>query len=415
MRSRWTGARTLIAWAAGLALSTAAFCEKPLYKSELIFPLEHWHNHASCIVECPNGDLLVCWYHGSGERRSNDVLIEGARKVRGETSWRPRFVMADTPGYPDCNPCMIVDPQGRLWLFWPAILANLWESAVLKCKTSTDYQKPDAPPGWQWQDMIHVTPTDFAAEITKAAERDMPKYADKILEKIAAEVYLPKIRAEAAVRLNQRLGWMPRCHPTLLPSGRMILPLYTDGFSVSIMAITDDWGKTWKTSKPLVGFGNIQASVVRRNDGTLVAMMRENGPLERIRISESRDDGMTWGPVGEMDLPNPGSGLEVMRLRNGHWILVYNDTTDGRHSLALSISDDEGKTWKWTRHLERSPRGEGSYSYPSIIQTRDGTIHVTYSYHLSSAKAGENRKSIKHAAFNEAWVLAGDPSQAAEE
>ena len=399
---------TSAALAAALWIPLAGVGEAPFHEAELIFPLERWHNHASCIVECPNGDLLVCWYHGSGERTADDVIIEGARKVRGETAWRPRFLMADTPAYPDCNPCLIVDPNGQLWLFWPAILANLWESAVLKCKTSTDYQRPDAPPVWSWQDMIHITPDDFAAEIAAAAERDKPKYANKILEKIAAEVYLQKVEADAAVRLNQRLGWMPRCHPTILPSGRMILPLYTDGFSVSIMAVTDDGGHTWKTSKPLVGFGSIQASVVRKDDGTLVAMMRENGPLERVRISRSNDEGMTWTPVREMDLPNPGSGLEVMRLSNGHWALIYNDTTDGRHSLGVSISDDEGETWKWTRHLELVKPGEGSFSYPSIIQTRDGMIHVTYSYHLPRAKVGDNHKSIKHAAFSEAWVQAGD-------
>ena len=384
-------------------------CAEPVYESELIFPLEHWHNHASCIVECPNGDLLVCWYHGSGERRSNDVLIEGARKVRGEKSWRPRFLMADTPGYPDTNPCMFIDPQERLWLFWQTLFANRWETAITKYKISTDYQRPDAPPVWSWKDIIHVTPTDFEAEISKAADREKEKYVDKILEKIAAEVYLQKIRADARDPLKQRLGWMTRVHPYVLPPNKLIVPLYTDGFSVSIMAITTDWGKTWKTSRPLVGFGNIQASLVRKDDGTLVAMMRENGPLERIRISESRDEGMTWGPVGEMDLPNPGSSVEVLRLRNGHWILVYNDTTDGRHSLAVSISDDEGDSWKWTRHLELSPRRGGSYSYPSIIQARDGKIHATYSYYLSRETVGTNHKSIKHAAFNEAWVLAGDP------
>src|SRR5881398_3521684 len=71
----------------------------PFYEAELIFPLEHWHNHASAIVECPNGDLLVCWFHGSGERTADDVKVEGARLRKGATQWSPRFTMADTPGY----------------------------------------------------------------------------------------------------------------------------------------------------------------------------------------------------------------------------------------------------------------------------------------------------------------------------
>jgi predicted neuraminidase len=66
----------------------------------------------------------------------------------------------------------------------------------------------------------------------------------------------------------------------------------------------------------------------------------------------------------------------------------------------VSISDDEGRTWKWTRHLER--QAEGSYHYPAVIAGRDGTIHAVYSYFVKGGK------SMKHAAFNEAWVQQGD-------
>src|SRR5438034_1000287 len=98
--------------------------EKPACDSELIFPPEHLHNHASCIVECANGDFLVCWYNGSGEKSADDVKVEGARKKKGEKAWSRRFVMADTPGFPDTNPCMFIDPQKRLWLIWQTIIAN---------------------------------------------------------------------------------------------------------------------------------------------------------------------------------------------------------------------------------------------------------------------------------------------------
>ena len=114
-------------------------------------------------------------------------------------------------------------------------------------------------------------------------------------------------------KLSHRLGWQPRCKPTVLPSGRMLLPLYTDTFSVSVMAISDDDGQTWYASEPLVGFGNIQPAVLRRDDGTLIAYMRENGPLQKIRTSESSDEGLTWGPFGALDLPNPGAGIDGVR------------------------------------------------------------------------------------------------------
>jgi predicted neuraminidase len=164
------------------------------------------------------------------------------------------------------------------------------------------------------------------------------------------------------------------------------------------MAISDDDGRTWYASKPLLGFGAIQPAVLRRNSGELVAYMRENGITKRIRSSSSKDDGLTWGDVTKTELPNPGSGLDGVRLANGHWLLVYNDTMRGRNSLAVSISDDEGKSWKWKRHLEKAPTG--SYHYPSVIQGRDGNIHAVYSYFV------EGGKSMKHAVFNEAWVQA---------
>src|SRR5512140_12694 len=111
--------------------------DKSFLDSELIFPLERWHNHASCIVETPHGDLLVCWFHGSGERTADDVKIEGARLRHGTRTWSPRFVMADTPGYPDTNCAMFIDPAGRLWLLWPTILANKWESSLMKYRIAS--------------------------------------------------------------------------------------------------------------------------------------------------------------------------------------------------------------------------------------------------------------------------------------
>jgi predicted neuraminidase len=189
----------------------------------------------------------------------------------------------------------------------------------------------------------------------------------------------------------------------------LIVPLYSDGFSFSLMAITDDWGQTWHTSTPLIAGGNIQPSIVRRRDGSLYTLMRDNGPPpKRLHQCESRDRGETWSPVTDSELPNPGSGAEIISLRNGHWVLLSNDTERGRHSLAVQISEDEGKTWRWKRHLELNPAG--AFHYPSIIQAHDGSLHASYSYHLDKAQ-GEDaggqpaRKSIKHAHLNEAWVM----------
>src|SRR5215217_1789356 len=133
--------------------------DAPFLTSELLFPLEHWHNHGSMIVELPGGDLLTCWFHGSGERTADDVVILGARLPKGGAQWSKPFVMADTPGYPDTNSTMFVDPRRRLWLLWPTILANEWHTALMKYRISSDYQG-DGPPRWETSEVLHVTPGD---------------------------------------------------------------------------------------------------------------------------------------------------------------------------------------------------------------------------------------------------------------
>jgi predicted neuraminidase len=375
-----------------LALVSLAVVE-PDYSAELVFPLHDQHNHAPGIVECPNGDLIVSWYRGSGERSADDVAIFGARKKKGETSWSEPFVMADTPGFPDCNTCMMIDGEDRLWLFWPTILANTWESCLTNYRTSRDFAGPGAPK-WENSGLVLLKPEDFSAEAEQRLAKLMEKYKALIDDEKRAELEAAKVKMRN--KLYQRLGWQPRCKPTILPGGRILLPLYTDTFSISIMAISDDDGKTWFAGKPLLGFGAIQPTVLRRDSGELVAYMRENGPLRRIRTSTSQDDGVTWSDVTEANLPNPGSGLDGIRLANGRWLLVYNDTIMDRNSLAVSISDDEGKSWRWKRHLEK--HDGGSYHYPSVIQSEDDMIHVVYSYFVDGGK------SMKHAAFSEAWV-----------
>ncbi len=244
------------------------------YESENIFQPESWHNHASCLVELPNGDLVVCWFHGSGERTADDVLVYGSRRRAGSARWSRRFLMADTVDYPDCNPCMFVDRRGRLWLIYATILANEWHTALLKYRVSSDYTRASAPK-WSVGDVLHITPGDsFAAAVNAACGAQE-----------SSEPHVNEWREHARDKLYRRLGWMGRAHPTLLKDGRIVFPVYSDGFSFSLMAISDDDGGTWHVSSPLVRLGAIQPSVVQRHDGSLAAFMRDNGPFpKRVTI-----------------------------------------------------------------------------------------------------------------------------------
>lgn len=357
-------------------------------RQSLVFPLQPQHAHGSSIAELPNGDMLAAWFQGSGERKANDVVIMGARLPKGKSNWSAPFLMADTPNLPDCNPVLFVNQKGKLFLVWIAVQANEWENSVLRFRTSTRYSGSGAPE-WEWQDNILLNPGgEFAEEVKKRFDEMPPLHR-------GWASYAPtydKMIVEAAEDPKKRTtGWMTRIKPLLFPDGRIILPLYSDGFNFSMMAISEDFGETWAPGLPLVGRGPIQPALIRKKDGTLVAYMRDSGDTPpRVHISESKDLGKTWSPSVKTDIPNTAS-VEVLKHKDGTWAFLGNDIQDGRYKLSLYLSDDEGKTWKWKVRLEDRQKGEGGFSYPCMIQGSDGFLHISYSCHLE-----KNGKSIRY-------------------
>jgi hypothetical protein len=299
------------------------------------------------------------------------------------------------------------------------------------------------PPRWDWQQTLFVKPGDR----TERGIRPDDKFVRSVKEQTEAfgrmirksrgedsQLYqmwkqwqaglLFKARGEDMIRKGyyitargeridtllgyprfRRMGWQTKNKAFVFGNGRIILPLYSDGFDFSLMAVTDDGGQHWKFSNPLVAPGNIQPAIAIKHDGTLAAYMRDNGPPpQRLMYSESADSGLTWTLVRDSQLPNPGSGADIVTLHNGHWVLAYNDTEEGRHSLAVALSTDEGKSWPWIRHLEKDPSGEHlSAAYPAIIEGRDSIIHITYSYSREDRR-GQPHETIRYACITEEWI-----------
>lgn len=371
----------------GGILSSCLAQSPALEKSILIFPLQDKHVHGSSLVQLPNGDFLAVWFQGSGERTADDVKLMGARLEKGKNQWSVPFLMADTPNLPDCNPVLFLNRTNKLFLVWIAVQANRWEESILRVRTSTDYSRSGAPV-WSWQDNILLKPgPEFAQEVARKF-KDLPEnpagwaaYAPRYDEQI--------ISASQDVA-KRSFGWMTRIKPLVLEK-RIILPLYSDGLNFSLMAISEDDGETWRPSLPLVGRGPIQPALIQKQNGHLRAYLRDSGDAPgRVQISESTDAGESWSAAQKSDIPNTAS-VEMLRLRDGKWAFVGNDLEDGRYRLSLFLSDDEGKTWKWKTALEKVEPGKGSFSYPCLIQTADGLLHLTYSYHLEREK-----KAIKY-------------------
>lgn len=376
-------------WADERAGEFGALCS-----SELIFPVQPEHTHGSSMVELPNGDFLAVWFQGSGERTANDVRLMGARLKKGAQNWTEPFAMADTPGIPDCNPVLFLNGQKKLFLVWIAVLSDRWEESILRVRTSVDYGG-DGAPIWNWQDNIFFKLTDEFAEDT-AAKFPFVTRPDGISDaEFDAEVQ--RVLAMSRDMRERSIGWMTRIKPTILSSGRILLPLYSDGFNFSLVAISDDDGASWRPSRPIVGLG-AQPALAERSDGTIVAFMRNaSGEPERLWTSRSTDGGQTWELAERTDKKAVAS-VELLRLADGRWIYVANDVDDGRWRLSLYVSNDEGESWTKGEIIERDPNEMNRYAYPCVIQAADGMIHISYSYSLEK----EHKEAIKHATFDPA-------------
>ena len=375
------------------AISFNVFAQKNTSKKfivheELIFPPQHEHTHGSSIVLLPNGDKLAAWFQGSGERNSDDVRIMGSRMKKGSDSWASPFLMADTKDMPDCNPVLFLNSKNKLFLVWIAVQANRWEYSILKFRTSTNYDKEGAPE-WNWQDNILLKPDDSFAKEVEMKFKDLPPNHAGWAE--YAPSYDKMIKEASKVKIKRSIGWMTRIKPLILENGKILLPLYSDGLNMSLVAISDDDGETWRPSLPIVGRGPIQPALAQRQNGDILAFMRDSGDApSRVHKSISKDQGESWSATVKTDIPNTAS-VELLKLKDGNFAFFGNDIVDGRYRISLYISDDEGETWNWKVRIEDEEKDAGSFSYPSLVQDKKGLLHITYSYRTS-----ETEKSIKY-------------------
>ncbi|MGQ9620866.1 MAG: sialidase family protein [Bacteroidales bacterium] len=416
---------------------------------ENIFPYQSQHCHASTIVELPNHDLLAAWFQGSGERTAEDVKILGVRYNHKTGKWSEPFLMADTEGFPDINPVLFIDNKSRLWLVWYTVMAYQWESSLIKYRISTRYMQKSGPPEWTWQDVLHVKADGSVPEginsqdsFVKTLERKYKEYYNYLTSEgyilseekryitdsawnTALQRYMDiarglnfiadgveindngeKIRTRLGYPLMRRIGWQTRNKPLKIDN-RILLPLYSDGFDFSLIAISDNDGESWFFSEPVVGAGSIQPALAMCKDGSITAFMRDNGPFpKRIMISHSPDTGKTWSTVKDTDIPNPGSAADVIVLKSGKWILVSNDLESGRHRLTVRVSEDEGKTWPYAKSIVNGEPGSQTRAhYPAIIQGADELIHITFTNQIPADDGKSNVKNIAHACFSEKWLM----------
>lgn len=294
--------------------------------------------HASTIVETRSGRTLAAWFGGTAES-APDVRIY-LSELRNNRWSVPRAVAAGVSDQGEAracyNPVLFQASSGPLMLF---------------------YKVGTGPQTW-W------------GMLTKSSdEGDTWDNPQKLPEGILGPI---------------------KNKPIEIKPGVLLCPSSTehDGWRVHFETTTD-FGATWNKGNPVNDpkrIGAIQPSILRTGDRSLRAVGRtQQGKLFAV---DSSDNGQSWGQMQLIDLPNPNSGCDAMTLSSGRHMLVYNHTNSGRSPLNVAISVD-GINWKSVLTLEDSP---GEYSYPSIMQSRDGKIHITYTW---------QRKKIKHVVLTE--------------
>ncbi len=441
--------------------------------TEDIFPLINEHAHGSGIVQLPDGELFAVWFQGDGERRAADGRVLAARKPVGQ-GWTEPFILANTKGIADINPCIFVDDQERLWFFWYPVISTDWETSQTKYKYAEKghYLYADGyetEPDWDWQEIMYPTPCEdfrgqaigfdngeyiygekcgvpqyiteeqfkehplpdsefvkiddkyftdsFVVELTRGMVNaanfikennfygdDTEKLADELLTELP-----PRCRVGVGADneynrynpIDRVICWQTKNKPLQFNyngKSRIMLPLYCDKFDCSMVGYTDDYGKTWEYSQPVSSTGNIQAATVQMNDGTLRSYFRSSVPYETLAYQESKDGGKTWGTCGiEFSMTHEG-GFDIVKLKSGKWVMsISENIIDGdkkypRARLCLSVSDDEGKTWKKTP-IEEDVTGASQYHYSAIIEGIDGNIYVVYSH--DNKNDGLNRNNIR--------------------
>jgi predicted neuraminidase len=297
--------------------------------------------HGATVTGLPNGDIMAAWYAGAYET-AKDVAIFSSIFSKESAEWSAPKIIHDTPGYSDGNPVLLYDERDRLWLFFVTILKSNWSECRVYYKTSDDAGKT-------WSDVR---------------------------------------------TLRENFGWMTRNKAVELQSGLIVLPIYNEICFQPAFIVTYDHGASWdmRGEDLNVPGGAIQPTLIEKYNGSLIAFLRTGEPGGNIWSIESNNGSFSWGNPTRTDFPNPNSGVDAVKLGSGAVVLVFNNSRYDRTPLSVAISRDECQTWSGIKNIEN---GVGEFSYPAIIQSMDGLIHIVYTY---------KRTHIKHVVFNEGWL-----------
>ena len=339
---------SLLACLAGMPAAANAQTNKNPIKSEYIFQTAPFPScHASTVVETTEGAILAAWFGGKREGAADVGIWLSRREEKGWTApvEVANGIQPDGTRHPCWNPVLFQPKTGPLMLF---------------------YKVGPNPRGW-WG-MLRTSADDGK---TWSDARRLP---DGILGPIKNK-------------------------PVELAGGDLLCPSSVETLLTWRLRFerTSDQGRTWTSVTPAAAPngkepGAIQPSILVHGN-RLQAIGRTRN--DQVFQTWSEDGGKSWSPLTLTGIPNPNSGTDAVTLRDGRCLLVYNHTMHGRSPLNVAISSD-GKAWHNAFNVEGGGwGGDGEFSYPACIQSRDGLVHITYTW---------KRTRIKHVVLDPALL-----------
>lgn len=320
-------------------------------------------SHASTLVELKNGDVLVAYFTGKFEG-DKEVKIFGARLYAGV--WSEPFELARTEGVACWNPVLFHTNDGKLWLYYKTgTHPNNW----------TGLRKVSTDEGLTWS----------AAEPLPAGILGPIKDKPLVLRDGA-------IVSGSSVEHGKWDAWIERSADggkSWTKAGPITVPESEDVPDAAFLAATarqpdgpdvEVKTKIYAPAKETVGI--IQPAVVELAPHHLRFYARSHSRSARIAVADSYDDGKTWTQARFLQLPNPNSGIDAVKLKDGRVVLIFNNASNARTPLNLAVSRD-GEHFTPFKILEDGPN---QYSYPAIIQASNGDLLMTYSWRRRTIK-----------------------------
>ena len=341
--------------------SIATISSKPRYSSQFVSHGETPRVHSVTAVAITDAVVRSFWYGGTREG-AQDVAIYASEFDAKAVVWsKPEMLVDRSAAQRDLhryirklgNPVIYRPSDTELWLFYVSVSVGGWAGSSINLMISNDL-------GTSWQATKRLVNSPFF-NISTLVKGPGFKYRD----------------------------------------GTVGLPVYHEfiGKFGELLRLDED-GNLLDKIRLSSGDNSLQPVIIPMDDLRASGFMRYAGEFPRRVLNfHSNDGGASWSSPAKSALPNPNAAVSVIKLVGGELLMAFNNSEDGREDLTLAVSKNQGRDWQVAAALEQgvsdSESREHEYSYPWLLQSPDGTIHLLYTW---------NKERIRHVLFNRAWL-----------